>query len=150
MLLALSGVAFLLAVVWVATPLLRAADFASHPASFVAGLALYGTGLVLLYRSHRDLADQWSISLEIREEHALVTKGVYRRVRHPMYLALLLYGAGQALVLPNFVAGPAYLAATVALVALRMAPEERMMAETFGPSYREYAARTPRLLPGVW
>jgi protein-S-isoprenylcysteine O-methyltransferase Ste14 len=149
-LLALVGVAFLLALVWVATPLLRAADYAPRPAALVAGLLAYAAGLTLLYRSHRDLAEQWSVTLELKEGHALVTRGVYRRLRHPMYLALLLYGLGQALVLPNLVAGPAYLVATLALVGLRLGPEERMMSEAFGAAYADYVARTRRLVPGLW
>jgi protein-S-isoprenylcysteine O-methyltransferase Ste14 len=148
--LAIAGIAFLLGLVWVATPLFQVADYTLRPELLAAGIVAYAMALFMLYRSHRDLAAQWSITLEVREQHALVTHGVYRRVRHPMYLALLLYGTGQALALPNFVAGPAYLAATLALVALRMAPEERMMEDTFGSEYRNYAARTSRLLPGVW
>lgn len=148
--LALAGIAFLLALVWVATPLLQVADYAPRLELLVAGVAAYAVGRFLLYRSHRDLAAQWSITLEVREHHALVTDGVYRRIRHPMYLALLLYGTGQALALPNFVAGPAYLAATVALVALRVKPEERMMLETFGSEYQAYAARTAKFVPGLW
>ena len=66
-----------------------------------------------------------------------------------MYLALLLYGLGQALVLPNWIAGPSYLVATSLLVALRLAPEERMMREAFD-DYRAYADRTARIIPGVW
>ena len=86
----------------------------------------------------------------MRERHRLVTQGLYRRVRHPMYMALLLYAAGQALVLPNYVAGPSYGVAMALLVALRLGPEERMMLEEFGKDYEEYRARTKRLVPGVW
>ena len=150
MILALAGLAFVLALTWVATPLLQVADYAPRLELLVAGVAAYAVGLFLLFRSHRDLAAQWSITLEVREHHELVTHGVYQRIRHPMYLSLLLYGTGQALALPNFIAGPAYLASTVALVALRLKPEERMMAETFGSEYQDYAARTAKLVPGIW
>jgi protein-S-isoprenylcysteine O-methyltransferase Ste14 len=79
-----------------------------------------------------------------------VTDGVYRRVRHPMYAALLLYSVGQALALPNAVAGPSYLTAMGLLFAFRVGPEERMMRDEFGGAYDAYAARTRRLVPGVW
>jgi protein-S-isoprenylcysteine O-methyltransferase Ste14 len=107
-------------------------------------------GLWLLYRSHADLGTNWSITLEVREKHQLVTHGVYRHLRHPMYLALLLYASGQALVLPNWVAGPSYLVALLFLFALRVGPEERMMVEEFGKDYEAYVARTKRFVPGVW
>ena len=86
----------------------------------------------------------------MQEKHQLVTQGIYRHVRHPMYLALLLYSLGQALVLPNWVAGPSYLVAIALLFVLRVGPEERMMLEQFGKDYEAYMTRTKRLVPGVW
>jgi protein-S-isoprenylcysteine O-methyltransferase Ste14 len=67
-----------------------------------------------------------------------------------MYLALFLFSAGQALVLPNWVAGPAYIVSFGLLFALRLRAEERMMREAFGAEYEAYEARTKRLIPGVW
>jgi protein-S-isoprenylcysteine O-methyltransferase Ste14 len=67
-----------------------------------------------------------------------------------MYSALLLYSLGQALVVPNWIAGPSYFVAMAVLFAFRLGPEERMMLEEFGKDYEAYMARTKRLVPGVW
>lgn len=150
MLLALVSLGFLCALIWAVTPLLGFADYPLRPVRFVPGMACLLAGLWLLNRSHADLGAHWSITLEIRDGHKLVTGGVYRHLRHPMYLALLLYGLGQALVLPNWLAGPAYLAAFALLVACRLGSEERLMAETFGADYQAYRARTWRLVPWLW
>lgn len=139
----------LLGLVWVVAPWLSVADRASSPPLFLGGGVVLAIGLVLLYRSHRDLGKSWSITLEVRDRQQLVTRGVYSRVRHPMYLALLTHGVGQALYLPNWIAGPAFLAAVVLLVAARLRAEERMMEETFGEAYRAYRASTWRILPYV-
>jgi protein-S-isoprenylcysteine O-methyltransferase Ste14 len=64
-----------------------------------------------------------------------------------MYVALLLHGAGQALVVANVLCGPLLLVAFGVLFALRVGPEERMMRETFGAEYDAYAGRTRRFLP---
>lgn len=149
-LLTLASLGFLLPLVWVVTPVLSFADYSLRPVAFFAGIFCLVLGLWFLYRSHADLGANWSISLELREKHQLVTQGVYRHVRHPMYLALLLYSSGQALVLPNWVAGPSYGVAITLLFALRVCPEERMMLEAFGKDYEAYMARTKRLVPGVW
>jgi len=149
-LLVLASLGFCLPLVWVATPWLASADYPSSPIAFGAGVALLAGGLWLFHRSHADLGTNWSITLELRENHSLVSQGVYGRVRHPMYLALLLHSLGQALVLPNWIAGPAYLVTFGLLFALRVGPEERMMREQFGPDYAVYAERTKRLVPGVW
>jgi protein-S-isoprenylcysteine O-methyltransferase Ste14 len=67
-----------------------------------------------------------------------------------MYLALALYSIGQALIIPNWVAGPSNLIAFAILCALRVRAEERMMIEEFSDEYAAYSARTKRLIPGVW
>lgn len=149
-LLALTSLGFVLPLVWVATPVLTFADYPLRPVPFIVGILGIGFGLWYLHRSHADLGTNWSLTLEVRESHQLVTDGVYRHVRHPMYLALLLYSTGQSLVLPNWVAGPSYLFAILLLFALRVGPEERMMLEEFGKDYEAYMTRTKRLFRGVW
>ena len=149
-LLMLAWLGFFLPLIWVAVPVLAFADYPLHPAPFIAGTLFLALGLWLFYRSHADLGTNWSITLELREKHQLVTQGIYRQVRHPMYLALLLYSLGQALVLPNWVAGPSYGVAFALLFAFRVGPEERMMLQEFGKDYEAYMARTKRLVPGVW
>ena len=149
-LLTLAWLGFFLPLVWVATPVLALADYPLRPVPFVAGVLVLALALGLFQRSHADLGTNWSITLEVREKHQLVTQGIYRRVRHPMYLALLLYSLGQALVLPNWVAGPSYGVAFALLFVLRVGPEERMMLEEFGKDYEGYMVRTKRLVPGVW
>jgi protein-S-isoprenylcysteine O-methyltransferase Ste14 len=149
-LLTLAWISFFVPLVWVFSPVLAFADYPLRPAPFTAGVSLYVAGLWLFHRSHADLGEFWSITLEVREQHRLVTEGVYRRIRHPMYTALFLYSLGQALVVPNWVAGPAYGVAFGLLFALRIRAEERMMRETFPGEYETYAARTKRLIPGIW
>lgn len=149
-LLTFAWMTFLATLVWIATPVFAFADYPLNPAPLVAGTICLVVGLWLFYRSHADLGTNWSITLEVRETHTLVTHGVYRTIRHPMYLALFIYAAGQALVVPNWLVGPAYAVAMVFLFALRLRPEERMMLEEFGDNYRAYIATTKRLIPGVW
>jgi protein-S-isoprenylcysteine O-methyltransferase Ste14 len=131
-------------------PLLTFRDATIEPPRLVAGALCFAFGLWMLHRSHVDLGRNWSNTLELREGHALVVAGVYRWVRHPMYLALLLHGVGQALVLRSPLAGFSFLAAFGALVAVRHGSEEQMMRDAFGDAYQRYCAQTRRLVPGVW
>jgi protein-S-isoprenylcysteine O-methyltransferase Ste14 len=142
--------AFFVPLLWLATPWLAFADYPLHPAAFASGAACLALGLWIFHRSHADLGTNWSVTLEVRESHSLVTEGVYRRVRHPMYAGLLLYSLGQALVLPNGIAGPSYLVAMLVLFAFRVRAEERLMLDRFGGDYAAYMARTKRLVPGAW
>ena len=149
-LLTLAWISFFVPLIWIATPAFAFADYPLRPAPFVTGVALFVVSLALFHRTHADLGTNWSVTLEIRENHRLVTEGIYRRIRHPMYSSLLLYSVAQALVIPNWVAGPSYLVALGLLVAFRLGPEEEMMRAEFGDAYRGYAARTRRLIPGIW
>ena len=149
-LLVLAWIGFFFPLIWVASPVFWFAEFPLRAGPFVAGVICLGIGLGLFYQSHADLGTNWSITLEVHQEHRLITQGVYRRIRHPMYLALALYSVGQALLIPNWVAGPSNLIAFAILFALRVRAEERMMIEGFGAEYAAYSARTNRLIPGVW
>ena len=143
-------IGFLAPLIWAVSPVLPFADYPLRLAPMLAGVAYLALGLWFFHRSHVDLGTNWSVTLEIRERHRLVSDGVYRSVRHPLYSALLLYGVGQALVVPNWLIGPTFFVVFAILFALRVHAEERLMLETFGSEYAAYMARTKRLVPGVW
>jgi protein-S-isoprenylcysteine O-methyltransferase Ste14 len=150
-LLALMAIAVIvLPVLHAATKLLAFADHPLPPWAFAAGVAVAACWLWLFHRSHRDLGTNWSVSLQLREDHRLVTSGVYAHVRHPMYTALFLHALAQALLLSNWVAGPAMLVAFTLMFALRLRPEEQLMGERFGADYAAYRQRTKRLVPWIW
>jgi protein-S-isoprenylcysteine O-methyltransferase Ste14 len=148
--LVLAWTGFFIPLIWIASPAFSFAEYPLHVGPLVSGIVCFVIGLWLFYRSHADLGTNWSITLEVRERHRLITQGIYRRIRHPMYSALVLYGAAHALVIPNWVAGPSNLVAFAVLFALRIRAEESMMLEQCGDEYTAYMARTKRLVPGVW
>ena len=123
------------------------ADYELHPVELWVGALFLMFYFWLFHRSHADLGANWSVSLQLRDRHQLVTSGIYSRIRHPMYTAFFVYGIAQLLLLPNWIAGPSFLVAWTLLYALRVRKEERMMRERFGALYVEYMARTKRLVP---
>ncbi len=149
-LLVLAWVGFLVPLIWVASPAFSFAEYPLRLTPLLAGSTCLVLGLWYFYRSHADLGTYWSVTLELRESHRLITHGVYRRVRHPMYAALLLYAVGQVLAVPNWIAGPSYLVSFAILFWLRVSVEERMMLDAFGSEYATYMAQTKRLVPGIW
>src|SRR5438093_12644296 len=79
--LALMGIATLvLPVISIVSSLLSFADYGLHVLSFLLGIVCAAMGLWLFYRSHADLGTNWSISLDIRQGHQSVTRGVYQRI----------------------------------------------------------------------
>jgi protein-S-isoprenylcysteine O-methyltransferase Ste14 len=126
------------------------ASYAFQPALAWLGLIFAMAALGLFQLTHRSLGRNWSVSLDVREDHQLVTDGIYRTIRHPMYSAFWLWAVAQALLLPNWIAGAAGLVGFGILFFGRVGREERMMMDTFGDSYREYMARTGRVIPPIF
>jgi protein-S-isoprenylcysteine O-methyltransferase Ste14 len=136
--------------VYVATGFPRFSEYGFRPLQAWLGVGAAVAALVMFRLTHKALGRNWSVSLALREGHVLVTEGVYRRVRHPMYTAFWLWAVAQALLLPNWIAGFAGFVGFGILYFGRVAEEERLMLERFGDDYRAYMARTWRLIPGVY
>ena len=111
------------------------------------GAVTFIGALALFHATHKTLGRNWSVTLAVRDGHQLVTGGVYRHLRHPMYAAFWLWAVAQVLLLQNWVAGPAGLIGFGTLYAFRIGREEALMRGTFGLAWDEYAARTRRVLP---
>jgi protein-S-isoprenylcysteine O-methyltransferase Ste14 len=140
----------LIPLIYVLTGQPKFADYAFRPVQAWIGTAVMATAMILFYRTHRDLGRAWSVTLELRDRHTLVTRGIYERLRHPMYAAFWLWALAQALLLPNWIAGLSGLIGFGTLFFARVGREERMMLETFGEEYRAYMGRTKRVIPGVY
>ena len=148
LLLALAGL-FVIPLLYVLTGFPARFDRTFWPEATWLGVATMIAALWLFHRSHVDLGRNWSISLQVREQHALVKTGIYRLIRHPMYSSFFLLGVAQMLLLPNWFAGVAGIAGAGLLFAFRVRREEQMMLESFGDEYRSYMAQTKRIIPWV-
>jgi len=113
----------------------------------LAGLALIAAAGLLIWRAHADLGRNFAAAPGWRGDHALVTSGVYRRVRHPMYAGLLLWGAAMPLALPNYIVGVVPPVVFALFILHRVPLEERLLEEQFGDAYCRYQASTGRLVP---
>ncbi len=131
----------------IGTGFLAWADYQLPDYLTAIGAALQLPALYMFWRAHADLGRNWSPGLEVRENHGLVNRGVYARVRHPMYAAIWLFVLTQPLLIHNWVAGVLVIPAFTAMWLLRVPREEALMRQTFGDAYDEYCRRTGRLWP---
>jgi type IV secretory pathway VirJ component/protein-S-isoprenylcysteine O-methyltransferase Ste14 len=91
----------------------------------------------------------WRLAARIEHGHELCSAGPFRRVRHPIYLAMDLLALGSWLWAPTAAVGLG--AVLVALAGdLRARTEERLLQDTFGSSYDRYRRQAWRFLPGVY
>jgi protein-S-isoprenylcysteine O-methyltransferase Ste14 len=86
----------------------------------------------------------------VQTDHKVVDTGPYRLVRHPSYTGLLTIELGLGIMLGTWLSIPACLLPPLIAFAVRLVTEERVLARELGAPYREYMARTHRLIPGVW
>jgi len=113
------------------------------------GVVLYLAGGVLRLWPVFVLGRRFSGLVAIQPGHTLVTDGIYRIVRNPSYLGLLVLSLGWALAFRSVVGVVLALINIVPLVA-RMRSEEALLHAQFGEQYDAYRRRTWRLVPGLY
>ncbi len=114
-----------------------------------AGVVVCAAGGVLRMVPIFVLKNRFSGLVAIQEGHRLETRGLYRVIRNPSYLGLLVTSVGWALAFRSVVGVLLALSLLIPLTA-RMKAEERLLREHFGAEYEAYYKRTWRLLPWVY
>jgi protein-S-isoprenylcysteine O-methyltransferase Ste14 len=114
-----------------------------------AGVVLFALGGGLRVVPVFILGRRFSGLVAIQKDHALVTDGLYRVIRNPSYLGLMIMLAGWALAFRSL-CGLALAALFVPPLIARIHSEEALLAKHFGAEYDAYRARTWRLIPYVY
>jgi protein-S-isoprenylcysteine O-methyltransferase Ste14 len=113
----------------------------------VVALMAGATGLFIT--SSRALGQNWSLVARTRIDHQLIRTGPYARVRHPIYLAMLLFLVALAVGLGHWaqllIAAPFFLVGTK----IRTDAEDRLLEESFGDAFRQYRTATPAIFPKI-
>jgi protein-S-isoprenylcysteine O-methyltransferase Ste14 len=115
----------------------------------ILGLALYVVGLTTAIVAQITLFRNYSGALIIREDHQLITHGIYRFTRHPVYLGVITAIIG----IPVFISSLYGLLIILALIPIflnRIRMEERLLTEEFGDAYRTYKETTSKLVPFIY
>ena len=95
------------------------------------------------------LGKRFSGLVAIQPGHSLVMEGIYRRLRNPSYLGMLVIAVGWALAFRSGV-GLLLAALTVIPLIARIHAEEALLRAQFGSEYEAYCSRSWRLIPGVY
>jgi protein-S-isoprenylcysteine O-methyltransferase Ste14 len=112
------------------------------------GALILAVGVFIRLKALTDLGTAFSMKVEKKENQALVTGGLYSKIRHPLYLASLAIALGTPLLLSAWLTLIFTILTTLGILA-RIQKEEQFMREQF-PGYEEYAGKTWRLLPGIY
>ncbi len=122
-----------------------------HPQTFYGiGVILMMLGLIARWIAIIHLGRFFTVNVAIADDHQLITTGPYRYVRHPSYTGTLLIFLGFGLCMLNIFSFAAVFVPISAAFRWRMHVEEEALREAFGDLYRNYAARTRRVIPLVY
>jgi protein-S-isoprenylcysteine O-methyltransferase Ste14 len=117
-------------------------------AGYALGFLLAFGGLALMVRAQLEMGASWRIGVDEGSRPGLVTHGLYRWTRNPIYLAMFLAFAGLVLLLPTWLTLIALVGSMVA-VQRQVREEETYLLRTYGDEFRRYAARVGRFVPGL-
>ncbi len=113
------------------------------------GAALFVIGFTIELTAQITLRHSYSSTLVIREDHQLIQHGIYRFIRHPIYLGVILVFFGIA-VYASSLYGLLAFSALIPVFLNRIRMEERFLTEEFGDAYRTYKEATSKLIPFIY
>jgi len=121
--LVLNGVGMIVPIIYVFSSVLDFANYSLPNWLGWAGIVIFALAIWLLWRSHHDLGRHWTVTVALRDDHELITSGVYRYIRHPMYSAHLIWAIAQIMILHNWIAGYSFLIVQIPFYLIRINPQ---------------------------
>lgn len=116
----------------------------------LVGVLLGAGGLVVRYFAFSTLGRFFTRTLQQRDEHQLVTTGIYKRIRHPGYLSDIAIFVGASLAMGNLVTLIAVVVLFIPAYTYRIHTEEQMLVAIFGDAYVKYRKTSKRLVPFIF
>ena len=124
--------------------------FSPNYAISAFGLLLILIGIIIRWSAILELRKYFTVDVKILPDHKLICSGLFKYIRHPSYLGLLLSVLGLGITMVNWLSTIVILVPHIILIVLRINEEERALEDRFGPEYRTYRQRTRRLIPLVY
>ena len=120
-----------------------------RPSAAVAGLGigLCVGAIVLVFVAQLQMGTSWRIGVDPNERTELVTAGMYRRVRNPIYTGMVAFSAGQLLVVPSVWSAAAMVALVVGVELQVRAVEEPYLERVHGRAFTGWCATSGRFMP---
>ena len=126
-------------------------DSTYHPAAEIwqaTGTVLLFGGIALLVIAQLNLGASWRIGIEEGSSPGLVTSGLYRFCRNPIFFAILIMLTGYTSLLPTRLSLVLLVGAFIG-IRQQVLTEEAYLGRTYGDGYRAYARRVGRFVPGI-
>jgi protein-S-isoprenylcysteine O-methyltransferase Ste14 len=116
----------------------------------ICGIILITLGLAIRYLSTVSLGKYYSLKLYVSSDHVLVKNGMYKLIRHPIYLGDLLLYFGIGIALTNYIVFVLLSFSSVIAYIIRLKTEERMLIDLFGEKYTDYQRISKKIIPFIY
>ena len=117
---------------------------------YFIGMGLLAIGGLILTISRATLGEFGSVKLKTESEHRLITKGIYRFIRNPIYTGSIVLFFGYSIAFYGFITSAIILMILIPFYISRIGLEEKILTEKFGEEYKTYIKRTKRLIPFIY
>jgi protein-S-isoprenylcysteine O-methyltransferase Ste14 len=119
---------------------------------FVAsiGLLIIIAGFIVRWTAIMQLKNDFTVDVAINNTHELKTNGLYRIVRHPSYLGLLMIMTGEAVSMDSLGSFIVVVLPVILSIFYRIYVEEKLLEEAFGENFKEYKRNTKRIIPYIY
>ena len=127
-------------------------DFWNIVNYFLTGIGsiLILTGIIIRWLSIIQLGKSFTVDVAITDTAKLKQDGLYKRIRHPSYLGLLLIITGFSITMNSFYSFLVFILPVVFAIIYRISVEEKVLINEFGHDYSEYVSKTKKLIPGIF
>jgi protein-S-isoprenylcysteine O-methyltransferase Ste14 len=116
----------------------------------IVGFVILWFGVALRNYSIRILGKHFTPTIQLQQDHDLITTGPYSVIRHPSYLGALMAIVGIAIFFNSLIGTLAACIAMMIAYIVRITAEEKALKSLFGSKYQEYQKRTKKLIPFLW
>lgn len=119
-----------------------------HIYSISLGASLFVAAVFTRISAMSTLNKNFSIAIEAKNGGKLIETGIYKQIRHPLYLAVMMMVIGSALIF-SCIIGWFFVALTFVGVIIRIRKEESFLIKQF-PEYSAYMVRSKKMIPFIY
>lgn len=114
------------------------------------GIFLVLCGLFFRWEAIRKLSGQFTVKVSIMEDHKLINTGVFKYIRHPSYLGMVMYFSGVGLMMHEIISLTILVLLPLSAIIVRIIVEEKALENHFKEDYTNYKKTSWRLIPLIF
>lgn len=125
-------------------------SFPASATSWALGGSLFALGMFLRWYAVLRLKQLFTVQLAIQKDHHLIKNGLFKHIRHPSYLGMIIYFLGLGILMHNYFSILVLLGLPFLAIYTRIKAEEALLLQHFKEEYRDYQQHSARLIPFLY